>query len=72
MATDDDNIIGFPQSRVTPGPAGPMLDLGLTPLSKSAPMQARAPLGHWCSFCRGVWYSYFLEAQCPRCGNRHG
>jgi Zn finger protein HypA/HybF involved in hydrogenase expression len=49
-----------------------MLDLGLTPLSKSAPMQARAPLGHWCSFCRGVWYSYFLEAQCPRCGNRHG
>lgn len=72
MTDDNDRVIGFPFARVAPASSGPIVDLGLTPLSKSVPMQDRAPLGHWCSRCRGVWYSYFLEAECPACGNRHG
>jgi uncharacterized Zn finger protein (UPF0148 family) len=35
-------------------------------------MRESAMTGHWCSRCRGVWFGYALEVECPRCGNRHG
>ena len=65
-------VVRFPQSRTRPGPAEPAPNLGLTPLSRTVGSSGRAAKGHWCSRCRGIWYSYFLEAECPVCGNRHG
>jgi hypothetical protein len=47
-------------------------ELGATPLAKSLELQEWQLNGHWCSRCQGIWYGYTLEAECPRCGNRHG
>lgn len=68
----DTRVVRFPQSRTRPGPAEPARNLGLTPLSRTVGSSGRAAKGHWCSRCRGIWYSYFLEAECPVCGNRQG
>ena len=66
------NVTRFPQSRTRVGSGKPVKNLGLTALSKQAGSSGRAAMGHWCSRCEGIWYSYFLEAECPVCGNRHG
>lgn len=73
MTDDRDRIVRFPQSRV-PGSSKnrPAKDLGLTPLSQQVSATGRSAKGHWCSRCQGIWWSYFLESECPVCGNRHG
>jgi hypothetical protein len=72
MVDGDDDVIPFPFSKVQSGGKKPARDLGLTPLSRQIGSSGRSAKGHWCSRCRGIWYSYFLEAECPACGNRHG
>lgn len=47
-------------------------DLGITPLAKQLGLKPEQTNGHWCSRCRGIWFGYTLEAECPVCGNRHG
>ena len=47
-------------------------DLGITPLAKQLGLKPEQTNGHWCSRCRGIWFGYTLETQCPVCGNRHG
>jgi hypothetical protein len=65
--------IPFPHSR-TPPPATPggFTDLGITPLARQLGLTVEQTNGHWCSRCRGIWFGYTLEAQCPVCGNRKG
>jgi hypothetical protein len=70
--SDDRNVIRFPFSRVRTKDEAPITDLGLTPLSRQIGSPGRSAMGHWCSRCKGIWYSYFLESECPSCGNRHG
>ncbi len=68
-----DNTVQFPTSRTTPARTrGGFVELGITPLATLLGLQEWQLNGHWCSRCRGIWYGYTLEAQCPRCGNRHG
>ena len=50
----------------------PFLDLETTPLAKQLGLAPEQTNGHWCSGCRGIWFGYTLEAECPVCGNRHG
>ena len=45
-------------------------NLGLTELSKAANSTGKGAKGHWCKNCKGIWYSYFFEAECPVCGSR--
>ena len=73
MSDDSDRVVRFPQSRV-PGSNKnrPIKDLGLTPLARQLDASGSKACGHWCSRCQGIWYGYFLEAECPVCGNRHG
>ena len=73
MSDEADRVIPFPQSRVAGrSKSRPAKDLGLTPLSRQVESSGRNAKGHWCSRCRGIWWSYFLESECPVCGNRHG
>lgn len=73
MGEDDEKrVIPMPFSRRYPTSGAVTKDLGLTPLSRQIEATGRGAKGHWCSHCRGIWYSYFLEAECPVCGNRHG
>jgi hypothetical protein len=65
-------VVPLPFSRLAPPRSEGCRDLGLTKLSREIGGDGRAPMGHWCSRCRGIWYSFFLETQCPVCGNRHG
>jgi len=73
---DDDSkpaVVRFPQSRVgLTGKKKPFLELGAGPLAETLGMPREQATGHWCRYCRGVWYGYLLEVTCPRCGNRHG
>ena len=55
-----------------PLPVARFRELGSTVLAKQLGLQDWQLNGHWCSRCEGIWYGYTLEAQCPRCGNRHG
>lgn len=48
------------------------LDLGITPLARQLGLKPEQTNGHWCSRCRGIWFGYTLETECPVCGNRHG
>lgn len=67
------SVVRFPQSRVTPpGANAPFKDLGLSALCKKLGLPERQTMGHWCSYCEGIWYGYLLEVDCPICGNRHG
>lgn len=72
MSEDDPRVVRFPFSRLRPGGNEPAKDLGLTPLSRQIDATGRSAKGHWCSRCKGIWWSYFLESECPVCGNRHG
>lgn len=66
------DVVPFPQSRVRMGSGKPPRNLGLSKLSREVGSSGRSARGHWCSHCQGIWYSYFLESECPVCGNRHG
>lgn len=72
MRDRETEVIRFPHSRVTPAKSEIMRDLGFTPMSQKAADPNRGAMGHWCSRCQGVWYTYFLEVECPKCGNRQG
>lgn len=51
---------------------GGFVELGVTPPARRLGL-AEDPLGgHQCSRCEGIGHGGTLEAQCPRCGNRHG
>ncbi len=66
-------ILRFPLSRATPpGSAGGFVDLGVGAMARRLGMRESQMTGHWCSRCRGVWFGYAFEVECPRCGNRHG
>jgi hypothetical protein len=67
----DSKVVRFPQSRVG-ATRKPFLDLGPGPLAQSLGPPTEQTTGHWCRYCRGIWYGYLLEVTCPRCGNRHG
>ena len=73
MAESDDtkDVIPFPFSRsgVSKHARAPR-NLGLTELSAQAKSSGRGAKGHWCSTCKGIWYSYFFEVECPVCGKR--
>lgn len=69
----DADIIRFPQSRVAgSGRLRPIRDLGMTPLARQIDPTGNGCSGHWCSFCKGVWFGRTGETECPVCGNRHG
>jgi hypothetical protein len=73
---DDDSgppILRFPQSRTRPpgGGATPRF-LGVGRLAEILGVPREQTTGHWCSRCRGIWFGYLLEVDCPACGNRHG
>jgi hypothetical protein len=66
-------VIRFPQSRVAPRASeGGFKDLGSSDLARTLGAPGRQGTGHWCSYCRGIWYGYLLEATCPKCGRRNG
>jgi hypothetical protein len=72
---DDDSkpkVVRFPQSRVGLASRKPFLELGQGPLAQTLGPATQQATGHWCRYCRGIWYGYLLEVTCPRCGNRHG
>jgi hypothetical protein len=65
--------IRFPVSQTSPPRTpGGFRELGLTPLARQLALQEWQLNGHWCSRCKGIWYGYTLETQCPACGNRRG
>jgi hypothetical protein len=78
MSTSDKSgsdavILTFPLSRIRrQDTAADYLDLGLTPLAKRLGLSNDRLNGHWCSCCKGIWFGYVAEVQCPVCGNRHG
>jgi hypothetical protein len=70
---DGTAVIRFPQSRVRPpGSPEPFKDLGMSKLSLELGSLKEQNTGHWCSHCKGIWFGYLLEAECPVCGNRNG
>ncbi len=60
------DVVEFPRERVRP------TELGVTRLCQMLGGGGGEMTGHWCSHCRGIWYGFKLEAECPVCGNRHG
>jgi len=66
------SVIRFPQSKTKPKTSQQApRDLGLSKLALK--LNASASLkGHWCSRCKGIWYGYGGECECPVCGNRNG
>lgn len=67
------SVVRFPQSRARPpGAVEPFKDLGYSKLASSLGVLKEQTTGHWCSQCKGIWFGYLLEAECPVCGNRNG
>lgn len=66
-------VVRFPQSRVRPpGGLEPYKDLGIGRMAQTLGMPTEQQTGHWCSRCKGIWFGYLLEVECPMCGNRGG
>jgi len=81
--SDDDNstdenqktssVIHFPQSKTKPKTSqSPPRELGLSELAKKYKGDTSSLKGHWCSRCKGIWYGFGGECECPVCGNRNG
>lgn len=69
--TNTANLVQFPFSRSGLSKrAQPTRNLGLTNLSQSVNPSGKGAKGHWCKDCKGIWYTYFLEVECPVCGRR--
>ena len=69
MSHDDSDsgaakVIEFPRPRPR--------ELGVSRLCVAIAADPDLMSGHWCSYCRGIWYGFKLEVGCPTCGNRHG
>ena len=72
-AQADAAIVPFPQSRVRPpGGPDPYKELGNSKLSEALGIPKEQMTGHWCSRCKGIWFGYLLEVECPVCGSRDG
>ena len=66
-------IVSFPQSRVRPpGGIAPYKEIGIGHLARTLGITNEQLSGHWCSRCKGIWFGYLLEVECPACGNRSG
>ncbi|GEM_PF-897471 len=66
-------VVRFPQSRVPPPrTTDGCRDLGPSPLARIIGIPREQQTGHYCSSCKGIWYGYPLEVECPICGNRKG
>ena len=67
------DLIRFPQSRTRPkqDPEG-FRNLGLSALARGVRRMQPNLKGHWCSRCKGIWFGFVGEVECPACGNRHG
>ncbi|MEJ2345893.1 MAG: hypothetical protein P8076_08475 [Gammaproteobacteria bacterium] len=70
---DSGGIVPFPQSRTQPPRATDgVKQLGLSKRAQSHKGVQPGLKGHWCSRCKGIWYGYVGEVECPVCGNRNG
>lgn len=70
---EQSTLVKFPQSRTKPkGSKADYKDLGLSKFSKKFGMNQPGLKGHWCSRCKGIWYGFVGECECPQCGNRNG
>lgn len=70
---DLDDVLGFPFSRVMPSTSkSKFKNLGSGKMAKSLGVAKEQQSGHWCSQCKGIWFGYLLEVECPKCGNRQG
>ncbi len=65
------NLVKFPFSKsgVSKSTAQPR-NLGLTKLSLELRREGKGARGHWCKSCKGIWYTYLFEVECPVCGQR--
>lgn len=73
MAKSGDEATPFPYSRAAPSATqGGFRDLGFTPLALQLGLTTEQTNGHWCSRCRGIWFGYILEVECPVCRYRNG
>ena len=70
-ADGSDNVVRFPQSRVTPS-GERFKDLGYGKTAQALGVPRGQLFGHWCSRCAGIWYGTMLEVECPQCGSRDG
>ncbi len=67
------DIISFPHSRVTPkSSADGYKTLGMGRMAETLGAAKEQQSGHWCSRCKGIWFGFLLEVECPKCGNRQG
>ena len=70
---EENNIFAFPFSKVPPKTSGqPYKNLGEGKMSETLGVPKEQTSGHWCSRCKGIWFGYLLEVECPKCGNRQG
>jgi hypothetical protein len=66
-------LVGFPQSRTHPKQSkGRVRDLGMSKMAQQYHQLQPNLKGHWCSRCKGIWYGFVGECECPQCGNRNG
>jgi len=70
---NSNNVVNFPQSRTKPkGAQANFKYLGLSKFAQKYEKDKPGLKGHWCSRCKGVWYGFVGECECPQCGNRNG
>ncbi len=75
--SDDDEkdfaeIVPFPYSRVKPNRAADVESVAYGTLAREIGLPIEQTTGHWCSYCRKIWFGYLLEVACPTCGSRRG
>lgn len=69
---DAAHVLKFPASRTNPPGSGGFTNIGTGAMARALGMREGQMTGHWCSRCRGIWFGYAFEVECPCCGNRHG
>ena len=68
-----ENVVAFPHSRVSPTISGENYkELGMGKMADTLGAAIEQQSGHWCSRCKGIWFGFLLEVECPKCGNRQG
>tara|TARA_R110002096_G_scaffold287893_4_gene481525 strand:+ start:4091 stop:4342 length:252 start_codon:yes stop_codon:yes gene_type:complete len=71
--SSSNSVVGFPQSRTqTKTSKDGVRELGISKLAQQLGYVQPNLKGHWCSRCKGIWYGYVGECECPQCGNRNG
>ncbi|MAT51026.1 MAG: hypothetical protein CME32_19200 [Gimesia sp.] len=77
-SNDDDNansteVVRFPHSRTRPASSQDGIrELGNSKMAQQLGRVQPNLKGHWCSRCKGIWYGFVGECECPVCGNRNG